>query len=63
MTVPADEVPPGTVAGAIVTDPRVAGVTVRIEVWLIPASVAVIVEVVFVATPTVLTGKFAELWP
>jgi hypothetical protein len=63
VIVPIEAVPPGTVPGAIVTVPTVAGVTVRIEDWLFPANVAVMVEVVFVVIPTVRTVKFAELWP
>jgi len=56
-TVPVDVPPPATTVGSRVRDVRVAGVTVRFAVFVMPARVAESVTDVEEATPSVLTGN------
>lgn len=62
-TVPVDDVPPGTEAGDTDRFVRVAGFTVKMAVTELPATVAVMVSGVEVATPDVVIVKGAELDP
>lgn len=59
VSVPVEEAPPPTVVGLNVTDESVAGVVEITTVLDTPASVAVIVDDPFAATPSVVTVKVA----
>jgi hypothetical protein len=62
VTVPVDEVPPITEAGLTVTDVKVAAVTVRLAVRVVPRTPE-IVAVVVVATGLVATLNVAVVAP
>lgn len=59
VSVPVEEAPPPTAVGLNVTDESVAGVVAITTVLDTPASVAVIVDDLFAATPSVVTVNVA----
>jgi hypothetical protein len=63
VTVPVEELPPTTEVGFSVSEVRADGVAVTVAAPLEPLYVAVIVEFCVVATPLVLTAKFALVAP
>jgi hypothetical protein len=62
VAVPVELLPPTTVPGDLLSEDKVAAVTVRVALAL-PPSEAVIVEVAVDATPRVVTVKVAEVAP
>ena len=62
VTVPVELLPPTTEVGDLLTEDNDAAVTVRVALALTP-SVPVIMEVVFAATPSVVTVNVAEVLP
>jgi hypothetical protein len=63
ITVPVEELPPVNLAGAIETDVRVGGRTVREAVWVAPLEAAVMVMAVDAATAVVATVNVALVAP
>jgi hypothetical protein len=63
VTIPVEGVPPTTVVGLSETAVTTGGLTVRVAVWFDEPSVAVIVEVVAVATAVEATVKVALVCP
>ena len=62
VAVPAEEAPPVTVCGLLVSDNKLAGLIVRVAVFEVPY-VAVITDEEVAATPLVVTGKAAVVAP
>ena len=63
VTVPVEDPPPRSVAGFMVTDDTITGLTVSTVVWVLPLIVAVMVTGVTVATALVVTTKVAVVAP
>ena len=63
VTVPVEDVPPITEVGLRVTDETVGAVMAKLQVLEDPLRVAVITEVTFVATGTVVTVNVAVVAP
>jgi len=63
VTVPVDDVPPGTVVGLRVSETSDAGVIVRAAFSVTPLRLAVITALVCALTPDVFTLKVALVCP